>query len=183
MGTILAVGNICNAGDPKKGRADGFNYDALHGTFRSKTNNGDSMLKFICQKLAEEDKSFRLLRSSFKDCEQAQRTPIQMVKSQVDAVTSGLSSTIKLYERVRADDPDITLAPFGKKTEEFLEDIEAQVKETSETMDQVQEQYVKSCDFFMLDKSDERRKQSEKFFEFFNEVFLNVEKAFPKAPR
>ena len=53
LGAILAVGNICNAGDPKKGRADGFNYDALHATFRSKTNHGDSMLKFICQKLAQ----------------------------------------------------------------------------------------------------------------------------------
>ena len=35
----------------------------------------------------------------------------------------------------------------------------------------------------MLDKNDERRMHSEKFFEFFNEVFLNVDKAFPKAAR
>ena len=106
-----------------------------------------------------------------------------MVRTQVDAVTSGLTSTIKLYEKVKADDPDISLAPFGKKTEEFFEEIEAQVKDTSETMDQVHQEFVKSCDFFMLEKNDERRKQSEKFFEFFNEVFLNVEKAFPKASR
>ena len=53
LSAILAVGNICNAGDPKKGRADGFNCDALHATFRSKAANGDSMLKFICQNLAQ----------------------------------------------------------------------------------------------------------------------------------
>ena len=47
----------------------------------------------------------------------------------------------------------------------------------------MQEQYEKTCDYFMLDKGEERRKNSEKLFEFFNEVFDNVEKAFPKAPR
>lgn len=59
LGAILQVGNICNAGDAKKGRADGFSYDALHATFRAKTANGDSMLKFICKKLAEEETGLR----------------------------------------------------------------------------------------------------------------------------
>ena len=35
----------------------------------------------------------------------------------------------------------------------------------------------------MLDKSDERRTKSESFFEFFNEVFDNVDKSFPKVKR
>lgn len=59
LSAILHVGNICNAGDPKKGRADGFSYDAIHATFRTKTHNGDSMLKFICQKLKEEEPGVR----------------------------------------------------------------------------------------------------------------------------
>ena len=57
----------------------------------------------------------------------------------MDAVTSGLSATLKLFEKVKADDTDVALTPFGKKTEEFFEDIEPQVKEASETMDQVHE--------------------------------------------
>ena len=80
LGAILAVGNVCNAGDPKKGRADGFNYDALHATFRSKTVNGDSMLKFICQKLdQDEGGGFKLMKQNFKDCQDAQRNPVKLV--------------------------------------------------------------------------------------------------------
>lgn len=185
LSAVLAVGNVCNAGDPKKGRADGYNYDALHATFRSKTVNGDSMLKYICQKLAQEDAAFKLMKSSqgFQDCQQAQRTPIVMVQGQMDQMKSGLATIMNIFKKVKLDDPDVVLTPFGKKTEEFLQDIEPQVNESLEKMSEVHKEYEKTCDFFMLDKADERRKHSEKFFEFFNEVFENVEKAFPKAPR
>ena len=59
LSAILQVGNLFYAGDAKKVKADGFSYDALHATLRAKTANGDSMLKFICRKLAEEESGLR----------------------------------------------------------------------------------------------------------------------------
>jgi len=50
-------------------------------------------------------------------------------------------------------------------------------------MTQVNEEFEKVCDYYMLDKSDERRTKSESFFEFFNEVFDNVDKSLPKVKR
>lgn len=76
LGAILTVGNICNSSDPKKCRADGYNYEAIHATFRARTANGDSMLKFICQKIKEEEQGIVGLKATFKECEQAQKTPI-----------------------------------------------------------------------------------------------------------
>ena len=35
---------------------------------------------------------------------------------------SALAGTVKLFEKVRADDADVALTPFGKRTEELLEE-------------------------------------------------------------
>ena len=79
LGAILTVGNICNGTDAKKSRADGYNYEAIHATFRTKTHDGDSMLKFICNKIKEEVQDISQLKATFKECEQAQKNTIQMV--------------------------------------------------------------------------------------------------------
>lgn len=90
---------------------------------------------------------------------------------------------MNLYKKVKLDDQELEETQFGKKTDEFLQEIEPQVNEAVETMAQVHEEFERICDLFMLEKADERRQASEKFFEFFNEVFDNVQKSFPKVTR
>lgn len=141
------------------------------------------MLKFICKKLAEEESEMRKMKVEFDDCLQAQRSPIQMVQTQMDQMSQNLKTIMNIYKKVKLDDQELEETQFGKKTDDFLQEIEPQVQESVETMKQIHEEFEKTCDFFMLDKGDERRQHSEKFFEFFNEVFENVEKSFPKVTR
>lgn len=177
------MGNICNAGDEKKGRADGFNYDAITATLRSKAASGDSMLKVICLKLNEEEEGFSLMPQNFKDCVSAQRSPIATVQASADKLKSGLTIVKALFVKVKADDPDIPLTQFGKAIQSFLDEVDPQVEEMTEAMDKVHKEYEQTCDLYMIDKSDEKRTQSEKLFEFFNEFFDNIEKIFPRKRR
>lgn len=91
-----------------------------------------------------------------------------------------MTQIVNLYKKVKLDDQEIEETPFGKKTDELLQEFEPQVSEAVESMTQVHEEFEHICDFYMLDKKDERREASEKFFEFFTEVFENIEKSFPK---
>ena len=47
----------------------------------------------------------------------------------------------------------------------------------------VGDEYAKTCDLFMLAKSDEKRTKSEKFFAYFTEFFDHVQKAMPKVEK
>ena len=54
----MKIGNCLNAGNKTRGQADGYLIDALDKTTSIKDNDGNSMLKLICQKLYEEDNEF-----------------------------------------------------------------------------------------------------------------------------
>lgn len=131
------MGNICNATDPKKCRADGYNYDAIHATMRARTQNGDSMLKFICKKIKEQESGISQLKASFKECEQAKKNTIQMIQSQMDLLKGSLAANINLFDKVKSDDPELCETIFGKNIQEFLEEIEPQVNEANTIMNEV----------------------------------------------
>lgn len=75
----------------------------------------------------------------------------------MDALKQGMTTNTKLFDKVKSDDPEIIETPFGKNIEEFFQEIDPQVNEAVETMSQLQSEFEQVCDYFMLDKSDERR--------------------------
>ena len=101
----------------------------------------------------------------------------------MDALKSTMVINDKLFKKIKSDDPEIVETTFGKKGEEFFEEMKPEVDAAVDIMSQVHHKFEEVCNFYMLDKNDERRQQSDKFFEFFNEVFDNVQKSFPKVTR
>jgi hypothetical protein len=55
LGHILRVGNILNAGDAKRGQADGFEIESLSKAVSTKDKNNRSVLKMICEHLVEKN--------------------------------------------------------------------------------------------------------------------------------
>lgn len=58
LGAILHFGNCLNAGNPKKGQADGFKISELTLTENIKDENGMSILQHICNALVLDDDTF-----------------------------------------------------------------------------------------------------------------------------
>lgn len=59
MSKILTIGNMMNAGDAKKGQADGYLLaDAFNKVNSLKSVDGESIMKIICKLMHEEDDQF-----------------------------------------------------------------------------------------------------------------------------
>ena len=62
---------------------------------------------------------------------------------------------------------------------EALKFIEQQEK----MLEEINKQYAVSCEFYMIDKSDEKASKSDEFFKFFIQFFDQVVKAMPKEEK
>lgn len=67
LGAVLQIGNCLNAGNAKKGQADGFKIKDLQLTTSIKDDKGTSILQFICEKLQRDDQDFVNFKSDFKE--------------------------------------------------------------------------------------------------------------------
>lgn len=74
LGAVLYYGNCLNAGNAKKGQADGFRIKDLSLTESIKDVKGNSMLQDICQRLCNENEDFRNFKSEFKSVFQVSET-------------------------------------------------------------------------------------------------------------
>jgi len=66
LSSILATGNILNAENLKRHRADGFDMGSVQKTMQFKDKNKDEMLYNICKLIYAEDPSFKDIKESFK---------------------------------------------------------------------------------------------------------------------
>lgn len=57
------------------------------------------------------------------------------------------------------------------------------IEDQEKKLDSIKQQYAKACDYFMLDKGDEKTTNSQEFFKFFSGFIDNVIKNMPKEEK
>ena len=107
MGTILAVGNIINAGS-QRGQADGFELDVLKKASDFKDNSNRTMLQFVMQLLVKEDQGLveegqGLYERFALDCEvfKTTNTDIQAIEKKVIEVKNKHLEAKDAFEEIK----------------------------------------------------------------------------------
>ena len=158
------------------------------------------MLQYICnalhqddietqEKLKLEDKEmkecekFINFKADFDDCYFCLKVAFEDVKKESNKAANLLTANKNQFENLMKIDPDIEDLPFGKQISKFLVEQEPKVNNAKKAVDDVSNEFAKTCDLFMLAKSDEKRAKSEKLFAHFTEFFNQVHTAMPKIEK
>jgi len=185
LGSILTIGNLLNAGNVKKGQADGFDIKNIRSTLTIKGADGSSLLKIICLEHLEKDASFKQFLSKFEKCGQSQRIPIDSLNSRSEHIIQEANSVQNKFKKLKAESDDIMTTVFGKKIDQFLsKEVDSRTELVKSKIKELDTNYEEICDFFMIKRDEEIRKKSNKFFEFFYaDFFKKVQEAFPKEKK
>ena len=177
LGAILKFGNCMNAGNENRCRADGFVLDALAKTQTFKDENQVSILHTICKTLSEADPTFKDFKSHFDALLSSAKYDINDTKAGCDKLAGEIEGHLSRFESLKKADPAITGVAFGQKVPTFLKGAQGKVNEVLNKQGQVREAYGKTCDYFMLEKDDEKRTKSDKFCKFFADYFEDAHRA------
>ena len=63
-----------------------------------------------------------------------------------------------MFISILSSDPDIKELPFGKKVDQFFKDLKPSLEIIEAKMDEVNLLFEKTCDYYMIEKDDEKRK-------------------------
>lgn len=181
LGAILAFGNCLNAGNKSRGQADGFSMGNLGTSMTLKDAKGNSILKICCQKLFEEDNEFAKYKEDFKEVYDAIKLSTEDLQKKTDKLKADNKTTKSQFSVLEKSDETLMDVKFGKQISKWLETTDERVAQCEENMAKVLKQYEVAADLLMLEKKDEMRSKSDKFFKFFAEFFDQIQKCMPKV--
>ncbi len=69
------------------------------------------------------------------------------------------------------------------KAQGFLQQAEIQVTEIENKLANIDKTFAEACEFYLIDKSDEKAQNSQEFFKFFTALFDQVVKSMPKEEK
>lgn len=184
FGYILSIGNIMNGGTAK-GQADGFYLDALSKVTTMKDNNGKNIMQNICEKFKNEDgEEFLNIKNEFKHVYivaaynlKDEDTKIKEFKGNYEKAKGNFAQVEKLLQPGQEPDPYII------KMREFLATAAKAVEEAEKKYEGIKTTYSKTCEFFLIDKSDDKYTSSMEFFKFFVQFVDQVIKNMPKEEK
>lgn len=156
-----------NAGNKNKGQADGFALSNLGSTETIRDAEGNSILKICCEKLFEEDNSFGKFKEQFSEVYSAIKMSISELQKKTDKLKTENNMTKSQFNVIEKSDECLMETKFGKQIKKFLESTDEKVEEAEEQMVKVNKAFEEINDAYMVEKKDDMRSKSEKFFAFF----------------
>jgi len=169
-----------NAKNENRGQADGFMLDALAKTQTFKDENQVSILQTVCKTLSEADPTFKEFKSHFDAVSSSARYDINDTQAGCDKLANEIEAKMSQFEALKKADAAVTGVPFGQKLPAFLKEATAKVEKNKAIQAQVREEYARTCDYFMLEKSDEMRTKSDAFCKFFADFFEDAHRGMSK---
>ena len=73
--------------------------------------------------------------------------------------------------------------PYCEKIQVFLGEVQRQIQDFEKKLEQIQKTYLECCEFYLIDKGDEKAQNSQEFFKFFTQFVDQVVKALPKEEK
>lgn len=182
---ILTIGNFMNAGDPKRGQADGFILgDAFNKVVSLRSVDNESILKIICKKMYEDDENFVTdFKTPFKDCYDAKKCIIQDIEKGLKKCKGDATVQKGQFETTIKQVPDLENQTFGKDIKKFLDGTDATISNLESQFEKMKSTLKEVCDLYMFSKNDEVREKSEKFLEFWCNFVDTVQNSMPKVEK
>lgn len=169
-------------GGTAKGQADGFYLEALSKTTTMRDVNNRTILMYICELLKKDDEKFVEIKNDFNKCYfikdytlKDEETKLKEVRGALDKAKNNYDTVVKLSEG-QTD-------PFIYKIAEFLQEVQKQMDDFEKKLDNLKKTYAEMCEYFLIDKNDEKAQNSQEFFKFFCSYFDQIVKSMPKEEK
>lgn len=182
LGFILGLGNILNGGT-QKGQADGFYLDALSKATSMKDINGRTIMQIICERFKKEDEEFVNIKNEFKAVTfvtqyslKEEDTKLKELKGNYEKAKGNLEIVLRLNGEQPED-------PYIEKMKVFMAQTGKQIEEMEAKLADLMKTYAEACDYYLIEKSDEKATNSQEFFKFFNGFIDQVVKSMPKEEK
>ena len=191
LSSILATGNILNAENLKRHRADGFDMGSVQKTMQFKDKNKDEMLYNICTLIYAEDPSFKDIKESFKTVYEYKHFNAKQIAIDTEKLKKEYEMYSASLEKITQLDPEVSQIPFGFDLSFFLDEAFEQLEDFDALNEVIETEFMSVCDWFMFpqqskaagkEKNDieKIRDDSDHFFKFWLELIANIEKCLDK---
>lgn len=146
--------------------------------------NNRTIMQYICEKLKLEDgEEFLNIKNEFKNVYilvqynlKDEDTKIKDMKSYYDKAKGNFETVEKSLDGQAPDN-------YCIKIKEFLFAASKNIEEYEKKLESIKKQYLSTCEYFLIDKSDEKTTNSQEFFKFFAQFVDNVVKNMPKEEK
>ena len=162
---ILSLGNILNGGT-QKGQADGFYLDALSKTTTLRDANNKTIMAYICENLKKQDEDFVNFKDQFKQTYHVAKYSLKDEETKITEVQGAYNKAKNNFDIVIKQAKGNS-DPFIEKLTVYLNDAQKQIEEFQKKMEHCKKVYKETCQFFLIQDSDEKAQNSVEFFKFF----------------
>jgi hypothetical protein len=76
-----------------------------------------------------------------------------------------------------------TIALRLRISKDFLTHAQKTIEDMEKKLDQIKASYLQSCEYYLIDKGDEKAQSSQEFFKFFTQFIDQVVKSMPKEEK
>jgi len=108
LGGILKIGNVMNAGNKNRGRADGFLLDSLSRSFSVKDVDGQSVMKIVIDQLLKKDESISKFKDKFSNCYKSLKSKAKDLADDTKKCQTQLSLKLLEYDSIKQADSDVS---------------------------------------------------------------------------
>ena len=146
--------------------------------------NGRTIMQFVCERLKQEDgEEFVNIKGEFKSVYVVAQYNLKDEETKVKEVKGSFDKAKGNFEAVEralvGEPPD----DFCKQMKEFMLQAGRQLEESQARLDKIKKTYAEACEYFLIDKGDERSTVSQEFFKFFTGFIDQVVKSMPKEEK
>ena len=112
---------------------------------------------------------YKTLKSSLKE-----------ISADLNKQKGTVASNKTSFENISKIDPELEDIQFGKQMSVFIVKCEKKVEDGLKALEEAQNAYTETCDYFMISKQDEMREKTDKFFIFWTQLIDKIDKEIPK---
>ena len=170
-------------GGTARGQADGFYLEALSKVTTTKDINNRTMMQMICERLKQEDEDFVNIKNGFKNVYFVAAYSMKDEDNKLKEILDNFSKAKGNFDQVEKLLAGAPHDEYCLQMREFINVTAAQIKQMEERFANIQKTFAESCEYYLIDKNDEKASNSMEFFKFFTGFIDSVIKSMPKEEK
>lgn len=182
FGYILAFGNIMNGGTAR-GQADGFYLEALSKVTTTKDINNRTMMQIICDRLKQEDEDFLNIKNSFKNVYFVAAYSLKDEDNKLKEILDNFNKAKGNFDQVEKLLAGAPYDEYCSQMKVFVTSAQAEIKQLEDRCANIKKTFAESCEYYLIDKGDEKASNSMEFFKFFTGFVDSIMKSMPKEEK
>jgi hypothetical protein len=170
-------------GGTARGQADGFYLEALSKVTTTKDINNRTMMQIICDRLKQEDEEFLNIKNGFKNVYFVAAYSLKEEDTKLKEIIDNFNKAKGNFDQI---EKLLAGAPYDEyciQMKQFITQAGADIKHMEDRLASIQKTFANSCEFYLIDKGDEKATNSMEFFKFFTGFVDSVIKSMPKEEK